>query len=460
MARKYDAIIIGAGMSGMAAGIRLAMFGKKTLILEKHTISGGLNSYYRRGKRDLDVGLHALTNFAKAGERKRPLTKLLKQLRIPYDEFQLSQQSYSQIQFPETTLNFTNDINLLIQEISDYFPDQVDGFLQLLNHIQEFNETSLTNQYLPAKEVVKNFITEPKLLEMIFCPLLIYGSAWENDMDFTQFVIMFKSLFLEGFARPQGGVRRIINILQNKLNETGCEVRFKTGVQKILTKENKVKGVLTESGEVIETEFVLSSAGHPETHSLLEKCPQISPRIGKLSFTESILCLNKKPKEFKQNATIIFYNNRPQYHYRKPTTLYDRESAVVCLPNNFEQDDYTEGLVRLTFMAHYEKWADMDRVTYRQKKQEVLQASINLSQKFLPGWEGHLDFSDVFTPTTITKYTSHFRGTVYGSPDKIRDGRTSTQGLFLCGTDQGFLGIVGSLLSGVSMANLHGLMGN
>ena len=74
---KYDAIVIGAGMSGLAAGIRLAMFDKKVVILEKHSISGGLNSYYQRrnfdqgGVRQFDVGLHALTNFIKKGEKGR-----------------------------------------------------------------------------------------------------------------------------------------------------------------------------------------------------------------------------------------------------------------------------------------------------------------------------------------------------------------------------------------------------
>jgi len=51
---NYDAIVIGAGMSGLAAGIRLAMFDKKVVILEKHSIPGGLNSYYQR--RNFDKG--------------------------------------------------------------------------------------------------------------------------------------------------------------------------------------------------------------------------------------------------------------------------------------------------------------------------------------------------------------------------------------------------------------------
>src|SRR5439155_21848784 len=42
----YDVIIIGAGMSGMAAGIRLAYFDKSVCVLEQHYASGGLNYFY------------------------------------------------------------------------------------------------------------------------------------------------------------------------------------------------------------------------------------------------------------------------------------------------------------------------------------------------------------------------------------------------------------------------------
>ena len=42
----YDVVIIGAGMSGLAAGIRLAYFQKRVLILEKHYAFGGLNTRF------------------------------------------------------------------------------------------------------------------------------------------------------------------------------------------------------------------------------------------------------------------------------------------------------------------------------------------------------------------------------------------------------------------------------
>jgi len=73
----YDTIIIGAGMSGLAAGIRLAHFGQKVCILERHSAIGGLNSFYRQRGRTFDVGLHAITNFVPKGTRTGPFAKLL-----------------------------------------------------------------------------------------------------------------------------------------------------------------------------------------------------------------------------------------------------------------------------------------------------------------------------------------------------------------------------------------------
>ncbi|HEY5078503.1 MAG TPA: phytoene dehydrogenase, partial [Opitutaceae bacterium] len=63
--------------------------------------------------------------------------------------------------------------------------------------------------------------------------------------------------------------------------------------------------------------------------------------------------------------------------------------------------------------------------------------------------------TDMFTPTTVEHFTGHLRGAIYGSPVKNPGGRTALSNLYLCGTDQGMLGIVGSMLSGISMANLH-----
>lgn len=458
MSRHYDAIIIGAGMSGIAAGIRMAMFGKKVCIFERHTIAGGLNSFYSREGRKLDVGLHAMTNFAAKGSKGKPLTKLLKQLRIPYSDFKLNQQSHSLIKFENQTLRFTNDSNDFIADIELKFPEQKENIQTLLKIITEFDEVNLDNPYESAREKVNSIITDPLLSEMLFCPLLIYGSAWENDMDFSQFVIMFKSIFLEGFSRPEGGVRTLIRLIQKKYKDLGGEIEFRNGVQKIETSKGQVTAVVLDSGERVTTYKVMSSIGLPETYDITQEIPASRPAEGRLSFCETIVCFEKKPRDFGIDETIVFYNESDNYKYQKPSQLFDVSSAVICFPNNFEIDDYQDGMIRLTFMANYELWNDLDEAEYAQEKEKVLSSSVALVKKLYPQLTGDMIFHDVFTPKTIKKFTGHCAGTVYGSTEKSRDGKTAIDGLYVCGTDQGFLGIVGAMLSGISMANLHLLM--
>ena len=454
---NYDTVIIGAGMSGLAAGIRLAMFDQKVCILERHKVPGGLNSYYERQGRKLDVGLHAMTNFAQKNERGRPLTKLLKQLRIPYEKLELSQQHFSRIAFPEHNLSFSNDPELLKAEIERVFPRQKENFARLLELVTNFDDVNLSNKHQSAKEKVREIISDELLLEMIFCPLLIYGSAWENDMDFSQFVIMFKSIYLEGFSRPKNGVRSVINLLLEKYKNLGGELRLGTGIKKIDVENGVIRGVTLDSGEKIQANKVMSSMGLPETMNIVSEGHE-SPAIGSMSFTETILFFDKKPGDEGIKETIVFYNDNEKYDYKQPQALCDYRSAVICFPNNFGYDDYDEGVIRVTFIANFEKWNELDRKTYLIRKEEVCSEALALIAKLLPKFQAKLLYHDVFTPKTITRYTGHFKGAVYGTTQKARDGRTGIKNLFICGTDQGFLGIVGAMLSGISMANLHCLM--
>lgn len=463
---NYDAIVIGAGMSGLAAGIRLAMFDKKVVILEKHSIPGGLNSYYQRrnfdkgGIRQFDVGLHALTNFIKKGEKGKPFSKLLKQLRLSYDDFKLCPQTHSKIFFPGVELKFSNEFELLATEVAEKFPHEIDNFSKLVEKVRSFNELDLTLGYSSSRETLKQLIKDELLVEMILCPLLIYGSAWEDDMDFAQFVIMFKSLYFEGFSRPEGGVRTIISLLMKKLEEVGGEIRFKAAVNEILTKDGKAVGVNVGEEELF-APVVLSSIGYPETVKITrDLMGTASPRVGNMTFLESIFVFDKKIPLEQNDSTIIFHNNAKNYAYRPARNFYDATSAVVCFPDNYGPlQREGEGTVRITYMANYSQWKELERSAYDEKKEEVGEAALGLVKKLVPKFDGKLLFKDIFSPTTIERYTWHLNGTVYGSIDKTRDGSTPVRGLFIIGTDQGFLGIVGSILSGISLANLHGLMG-
>ena len=453
----YDALIIGSGLSGLAAGIRLAMFDKKVCIVEKHTVIGGLNSFYMRKGRTIDVGLHAMTNYSPKGVRSSPLGKLLKQLRFSHDDFRLCPQKMSEIRFPEKSLRFTNDFEFFRQEIAEQFPAQIDGFQKLLQKIEAFDELSLTdNRPLSSREVLASCLTDPLLIDMLFCPLMYYGSAQEGDMDFYQFVVMFKSIFLEGFAKPVGGMHYILHLIRDRYLELGGELRMDAEVESIQIDKGVARGVTLKGGETLEAETVISSMGYVETSRRCHLTQEEPEDIGQVSFVESIFVLDCDPATLGYDKSIVFYCTQPSFQYRVPDTLTDVTSGVLCCPNHFQfPEPLPEGILRLTNLARYNLWDAMPRGEYLSAKKERREEALKELFTCFPDFRERVTYVDSFTPKTIHKYTGHLNGAVYGSPKKSKDGTTPIKNLFICGTDQGFLGIIGATLSGISMANLH-----
>jgi hypothetical protein len=115
---------------------------------------------------------------------------------------------------------------------------------------------------------------------------------------------------------------------------------------------------------------------------------------GRMSFTESVSILDCKPKEIDFDKTIVFFNDSDQFDWRVSDDLCDMRTGVICSPNNYLYN----------------------------------------------------------SPDEATKLPD---GAVYGAPKKRLDGKTHLDNVFICGTDQGFVGIVGAIVSGISIANQH-----
>ena len=462
----YDTIIIGAGMSGLAAGIRLAYFDQRVCILERHYTIGGLNSFYRLRGRDYDVGLHAVTNYAPKGDKRGPLAKLLRQLRLSWDDFRLAPQIGSAIAFPGVTLSFSNDLALLESEIARTFPAQKDNFRRLVGRIADYDDLNQEMFELSARSILAETITDPLLIEMLLCPLMWYGSAREDDMDWGQFCIMFRSIYLEGMGRPFAGVRLILKNLVRKFRSLGGELKLRSGVSRIKVENGQAVGVVLDTGEELEARQILSSAGAIETLRLCDDVAQQVPvRAGQLSFVESIAVLNKPPQEIGYDRTVTFFNDSPRFQWHKPPddVLCDVRTGVICSPNNFDyasdEPAMTDGSIRITAIANFAAWENLAPERYQIEKLRWYDRLTASAVRFMPDFRGHVIDTDMFTPTTIRRFTGHVNGAVYGAPHKQLDGTTHLSNVFLCGTDQGYCGIIGSIISGIAMANRHCLRG-
>ena len=117
------------------------------------------------------------------------------------------------------------------------------------------------------RAVMAEHLNEPLLIEMLICPLMWYGNARENDMDFGQFCIMFRACYLEGFGRPFKGVRVI-------LEESGPPVpgprrRTETAQRSLagsmLRTVEATRCRVLDNGTELTGNRILSSAGNVET---------------------------------------------------------------------------------------------------------------------------------------------------------------------------------------------------
>lgn len=463
-AEKYDTIIIGAGMSGLAAGIRLAYYDQRVCILERHYTIGGLNSFYRMRGRDYDVGLHAVTNFTPKGAKKGPLARLLRQLRFRWEDFSLSPQVGSTIAFPNTRLRFGNGLELLTAEIEREFPSQVDNFQRLVGKIIDYDDLDQAAFEISARAVLNETFSEPLLVEMLLCPLMWYGNAQEDDMAFGAFSIMFNSIFCEGFARPLAGVRLILKNLVRRYRELGGELKLRAGVARIHIEDGRACGVVLDDGTELTGDRIVSSAGWVETMRMCDNIRRAeNTQPGQLSFTEAIGILDCKPESLGHRDTVVFYNDSETFHWKKSAELCDVRTGVICSPNNYLYDsseaeivrNLPDGVMRVTAIANYDQWASLPEEQYQAEKLRWFDRTTAAAVKFVPDYRRHIIDNDFFTPTTIKRFTFHDNGAVYGAPHKHLDGTTDIENLFICGTDQGYVGIIGTIFSGIAVANNH-----
>ena len=456
----YQLIIIGGGLSGLAAGIRSARFGQKTLIVERHSLPGGLNSYYYRQGYLLETGLHAMTNFAAQGSKHAPLNRLFRQLKLSRKKFITHEQLGSEVIFPQASLRFSNDFDLLCEEIACHFSASIDRFRAMVKEIDAYDPFAEV-PWQSARNFLRDRLAEPLLEDMLLLPLMVYGNAEEHDMDLGQFAIMFRAVFFEGFFRPQGTIKDLIDLLLEQYAGFGGELRFRAPVDTIINKAGKVQGIRLQNGEEITADAVLSTVGIPGTAQLSGWPLDIDEYIGRMTFMETISMIPELhlPPE-RSGRTILFYSLKDGLRYHRPAKAIDPSWGVICFPDNFQglgNEKSAPVQVRVTNAANYDLWqqAAADREQYSRLKEECGRQSAGAVQRILGDYNQSSVFQDSFTPMTIERFTEKCGGAVYGSPIKIKSGKTPWSNLFIAGTDQGYLGIVGSMLSGVTIVNQH-----
>ncbi|HET7273799.1 MAG TPA: phytoene desaturase [Longimicrobiaceae bacterium] len=271
------AVVIGSGLGGLAAAVRLRSKGYRVTVLEALDQPGGRARVFREGGFTFDAGPTVITApylldelFALAGRTMSDYVQL-----VPVDPFY-------RILFPDgSTFDYVGDEERLLAQIESISPRDVDGYRKLAAHAERIFEVAFMKladrpfdrpmdmlRVVPAMArlsshrsvygLVSRYIRDERLrAAFTFEPLLVGGNPFSTSSIYLLIHWLERKW---GVHCAMGGTTTIVTALVNLLGEMGVDIRLSTPVQEIEVAAGRAVAVHTESGERIPAKVVVSNA--------------------------------------------------------------------------------------------------------------------------------------------------------------------------------------------------------
>lgn len=253
MTNQYDAVVIGAGVGGLASALLLARSGKKVVVLEKRLQPGGRIGSSTRDGFMVDFGVHLISR----GE-KGPLIELLDQCEVEHGiEFTKVRPVQStggeSFKFPRDMKGRVPDEDFdaviamvgVIKEMSDEATHEIDG-ITLEEYLNRFTTNSFVHACVSQVGFIYCCIPEYRLSAGEFARCL----KWEAEARSSGY--------------PSGGCVSILNAYMKGLEQYGCDVRFGEVVDRIVVEDGRACGVVS-NGVEYRADMIVSNAGLVET---------------------------------------------------------------------------------------------------------------------------------------------------------------------------------------------------
>ncbi len=247
----------------------MAQKGLKVLLLERHNIPGGAATSFCRGRFEFEVALHQLSGLG-SPERPGPLRLTLNSLGVMDDlEFVEMDDLYS-VHMPDGThVALKPDRDQVLATLKDKFPqeaDAIDRFFDLMSQYANdmigafiFRDPEPSREKYPrlyeyafknVKAVLDDFFQDP-VLKTVLSAYWGYLGVPPTRLAFAYLAMVFFQYVEFKPFHIKGGSQALSNAILNKFLSHGGTVQFNCGVQKILTADGQIKGVVTEHGDPI-----------------------------------------------------------------------------------------------------------------------------------------------------------------------------------------------------------------
>jgi phytoene desaturase len=445
-------VVVGAGVGGLGAAVRLAAQGHRVTILEKNTRPGGKMNLIEEAGFRFDTGPSLITlpgvlaeTFRAAGRRIEDYLTL-KQL-DPITRYRFAD---------GTHLDLSPNLPRLVQELGNFAPDEVTGFFQFLAHARVLFERAgpiflmrerpglrdlisprapdalRIDAHVSLHRVARSFFRDPRLLQLVGRYATYNGSSPYKAPGTLAMIPYIE--WAGGGWYIEGGLYRLVEGLVRVAEElgvnvqTGCEVSEITVAPRLGLKGPRATGVRLKDGGYVEAGAVVVNADPiyaydrliPEAYRhkrLMRRIERLEP-----SCSGFVMLLGVKGDwEGLAHHNIYFNSNyraefRAIFNRREPAedpTIYvaaTSKSDPTQAPPGHQNLFVLVNAPALTPEADWEHW----KGPYRQRILSTLEAS------GLPGLRSSIVYEKVITPQDFATQYNSWQGSIYGLSSNSR----------------------------------------
>ncbi|HEY0426781.1 MAG TPA: phytoene desaturase family protein [Pyrinomonadaceae bacterium] len=427
--------IIGAGLGGLAAAIRLAKTGFSVTILEKNENAGGKVNLIEASGYKFDTGASLLTMphvlrgvFEFAGKRMEDYLEIV------------AVEPICRYFWPDNTrLDALTDLQKTEREIERIEPADAANFRRYLAdskrkyEIAEKTFLSRTLNDLPRllqPEFVKDLFAISTLktldahnrkyfssakMQQLFNRFATYNGSSPFQTPAAFALIPFVEFGL-GAWYVRGGMYEIPRALERLARESGVEFRFEAEVEKILVEKRKAVGVRLKSGDELKADFVVTNADAVETYRNLLPVENKKIERREPSCSGFVLLLGAR-KKFPQLAHHnIFFSDDYKAEFeqifkaRRPAA---NPTIYVCAATRTDESQAPAGhenlfvLINAPYTSEATEW-------HREAKPYRNLIIKKLEESGLEDLESSIDFEQIITPVDFEKKYRANRGSIYG----------------------------------------------
>jgi len=467
--RPYDALIIGAGIGGLSAGIILSLLGLRVAVIEKNPLPGGMMRGYRREGMDCPVGVHYFGSFGE-GEPLRRICDYLGVTERMAVERMGQDGPIDRYLFDDFTFDLPEGLDAFAASLELAFPDERQPIAQIVDNLRITAD---------AQNSFAFFSPAPPLLDTkLFAPLGAYlagmncspglrnvlgvAARWMG-MSESECPVFYHHFALVSYLlsswRLRGTGSDLAEAFVSRFEELGGTLICGDAVTAILASGAAIGGVRLTSGRVLDGSRLVAAI-HPK--KVIEMLPEgaVKPRharlVGQLAETEGLFAL----------SVAVDAATHPALPHNIFRLHADREGALT---NGvfYQLRDGREGknLLVIITRSPYPEWSRWEDTTTGRRGPVYAEAKAGWAGRLLRDAEGIFGslagakVLDAYTPLSLRDWVGSPNGSPYGIMRSMRQlpavaalSRLAPAGLYFAGQNALSPGVLGTLLGSLQVA--------